>query len=143
MAINFQFIRPWTICEFRVNKAQLIRDMMMQTKIFRPKAFIFREFETAQEAFIIKSGLVEMTQTITHDGEEKQKIIAVLGPGEMFGEMALIDHELRIATARAKNEEVTLQIISQQQFDIVLRDTNPFVKKMLEIEIGRLRSKKI
>lgn len=115
----------------------------MQTKIFRPKAFIFREFETAQEAFIIKSGLVEMTQTITHDGEEKQKIIAVLGPGEMFGEMALIDHELRIATARAKNEEVTLQIISQQQFDIVLRDTNPFVKKMLEIEIGRLRSKKI
>ena len=57
--------------------------------------------------------------------------------------MALIDHELRIATARAKNEEVTLQIISQQQFDIVLRDTNPFVKKMLEIEIGRLRSKKI
>ena len=74
---------------------------MMQTKIFWPKAFIFREFETAQEAFIIKSGLVEMTQTITHDGEEKQKIIAVLGPGEMFGEMALIDHELRIATARA------------------------------------------
>ena len=46
----------------------------------------------------------------------------------MFGEMALIDHELKIETARAKSEEGTLQIILQCQFDIVLRDTNPFVK---------------
>ena len=113
----------------------------MQTKVFLPKAIIFREFETGQEAFIIKSGLVEMTQTITLNGEEKQKFLANLGPGEMFGEMALIDHGLRIATARAKSNEVTLQIISQNQFDLVLKNINPFVKKMLEIQINRMRSK--
>ena len=115
----------------------------MDTKVFQQKGIIFREFETGQKAFIIKSGLVEMSQAFTHNGEEKQKILAVLGPGEMFGEMALIDNELRMATARAKSKEVTLQVISQRQFNIVLKDTNPFVKKMLEIEIGRIRSKEI
>ena len=74
---------------------------------------------------------------------EKKKSLSCFRAWLNIGEMALVDHELRIAKACAKNEEVTLQIISQQQFDIVLRDTNPFVKKMLEIEIGRLRSKKI
>ena len=113
----------------------------MDTKVFQQKGIIFREFETGQEAFIIKSGLVEMTQTITLNGEEKQKFLADLGPGEMFGEMALIDHGLRIATARAKSNEVTLQIISQNQFDLVLKNINPFVKKMLEIQINRMRSK--
>ena len=114
----------------------------MQTKVFLPKAIIFREFETGQEAFIIKSGLVEMTQTITLNGEEKQKFLADLGPGEMFGEMALIDHGLRIATARAKSEAVVLKVISQSQFNDLLKDINPFVKKMLIMEINRMRSKK-
>jgi CRP-like cAMP-binding protein len=45
---------------------------MMQTKDYQPRAFIFHEFETGQKAFIIKSGLVEMTQTVLHDGEEKK-----------------------------------------------------------------------
>ena len=113
----------------------------MQTKNVLQKAIIFREFETGQEAFIIKSGLVEMTQTITLNGKQKEKFLAVIRPGKMYGEMALIDHGLRIATARAKSKEVTLQIITQNQFDVVLKDINPFVKKLLEIQISHLRSK--
>lgn len=102
----------------------------MQTKDYQPRAFIFHEFETGQKAFIIKSGLVEMTQTVLHDGEEKS--LSCFRAWLNIGEMALVDHELRIATARAKNKEVTLQIISQRQFDIVLKDTNPFIKKCLK-----------
>ena len=114
----------------------------METKVFKQRDVIFREFETGQEAFIVQSGFVEVSKEISHCGEAKQKIIAVLGPGEMFGEMALIDNKLRMATARAKSNEVTLQVLTQSQFDKVLKDINPFFKKMLEIEIGRMRSQK-
>ena len=54
--------------------------------------------------------------------------------------MALIDNELRMATARAKSEVVTLKVISQLQFNDLLKDINPFVKKMLIMEIDRMRS---
>jgi CRP-like cAMP-binding protein len=116
---------------------------MMESKVFKPNSYIFREFETGQEAFIIASGVVEMTQTITHNGETKQKVLAVLKAGDMFGEMALIDNGLRMATARAKSEVVTLKVLSQRQFDTILKDTHPFVKKMLELELDRMRERKI
>jgi CRP-like cAMP-binding protein len=112
----------------------------MQTKTFNLGNFIFRESETGQEALIIDSGLVEMTKSINNHGLEKQKTICVLKKGKMFGEMALIDQGLRMATARAKSEVVTLKVISQLQFNDLLKDINPFVKKMLIMEIDRMRS---
>ena len=114
----------------------------MQIKTFILGDFIFRELETGQEAFIIDSGEVEMTTTIDNFGMEEQKTISTLKRGEMFGEMALIDNGLRMATARAKSKAVVLKVISQSQFNGLLKDINPFVKKMLIMEINRMRSKK-
>ena len=114
----------------------------MQTKNFNIGKFIFREKETGQEAFIIETGLVEMTQTINNNGMEEQKVISILKKGDLFGEMALIDHGLRMASARAKSDVVTLKVFSQNQFDNILKDTHPFVKKLLELSLERMRSKK-
>jgi CRP-like cAMP-binding protein len=112
----------------------------VQTKAFNLGKCIFREKETGQEAFIIESGSVEMTQTINNNGMEEQKTISILNKGDMFGEMALIDQGLRMATARSNSEIVTLKVISQRQFNDLLKDINPFVKKMLIMEIDRMRS---
>ena len=74
--------------------------------------------------------------------EWNKKIIPILGKGEMFGEMTLIDNGLRMATACAKSEVVTLKVISQRQFNNLLKDINPFVKKILIKKIDRMRSTK-
>jgi CRP/FNR family cyclic AMP-dependent transcriptional regulator len=48
--------------------------------------------------FIVMRGSVRITQRSTSDGVRP---LALLGPGEMFGEMALMDDEPRSATATA------------------------------------------
>jgi CRP-like cAMP-binding protein len=43
----------------------------------------------------------------------KERLLAVLGAPAAFGEMALIDREVRSATVRARNECVALQLTAE------------------------------
>lgn len=58
---------------------------------------IFREGETGDEMYIIQSGNIKITKSL--DG--KEHTLAVLGKGDFFGEMALINHKMRTANAIA------------------------------------------
>ena len=51
--------------------------------------------------YIIRSGEVDITKNNANGGEDN---IVVLGPGESFGEKALIREDKRNANARAKTE---------------------------------------
>ncbi len=66
---------------------------------FYPKGeFIFREGESADYAYVLNSGSVEIVKT----GIDGDVVLAVLEtPSTLFGEMALIDGEPRSAGARA------------------------------------------
>jgi len=68
----------------------------MRTTAFSSGATIFEEGEKSQEAYRILSGKVE----ITIQGKDKPIILAQLGPGDIFGEMAMVDERPRSATAR-------------------------------------------
>jgi len=57
---------------------------------------IFREGEPGDRLFVIRSGKIKLGQT-SSDGRET--LLAVLGPGEMFGELSLFDPGPRTATA--------------------------------------------
>lgn len=109
-----------------------------QTKDFNDKQYIFREHESGQEAFIVKSGRVEIFKTVIEDSVTTHIPLGVLKPGTMFGEMALIDNKPRMASARAKGP-VTVLVVSQQQFSAMLEPVNPFVRKLLEILANHVR----
>ena len=110
-------------------------------KSFPIDGYIFREFETAQEAFIVKSGTVEIFKTLNEDGQNPREVqLGVLESGAMFGEMALIDDETRMASARAKDGPVTLYVITHEQFQGKLKGVNPFITKLLHIPAGNVRS---
>ena len=65
------------------------------------------------EAFyIILAGAVEVVQT---DDSQTQSVVATLGPGECFGEMALITGDPASALVRAAKES-TLLVVSRSDF---------------------------
>lgn len=81
--------------------------------IFLPKGeFVFREAETAEYAYVLKAGEVEIVKT----GLDGEMILSTLtSANALFGEMALIDGEPRSAGARAKTD-VTVTEIHQGDF---------------------------
>jgi CRP/FNR family transcriptional regulator, cyclic AMP receptor protein len=73
---------------------------------YEPGQEIVRQGDTGVGAFIIRSGKVDIVQ----DRDGKEQKIATLGPGDVFGEMALLDEFPRSATARAVDPTTALGI---------------------------------
>lgn len=111
-----------------------------QTKDYSDQQYIFREHESGQEAFIVKSGRVEIFKMVNENDTTREVSLGILNPGTMFGEMALIDNKPRMASARAYKGSVTLMVVSQKQFNTMLDPVNPFVKKLLEILANHVRT---
>jgi CRP-like cAMP-binding protein len=102
-------------------------------------SYVFREGETGDKLYLILDGKVRISRNLPGMGEEA---LAVLGPGESFGEMSLIDDTPRSADALV-HEDTRLLVITREAFEDLL-----FVHKDLAYEIlwnfvktlsGRLR----
>ncbi len=103
-------------------------------KSFEEGRYVFREHEVGDEAFIIEEGTVEIVRLT----EEGVIILASIGPGEIFGEMALIDDSPRMASARAVGH-VTLAVITRALFTEKLKATDPFIRGLLNIMASEAR----
>jgi CRP/FNR family transcriptional regulator, cyclic AMP receptor protein len=68
---------------------------------------IFKQGDAGQELFIVKSGKVQI--------RSGNRVLDTLSPGNIFGEMALIDSAPRNATAVAITD-ATLIAVSEKQF---------------------------
>ncbi len=68
---------------------------------------IFREGDEGDALYLVLDGQVMISKLINGVGEEA---LAFLGRGAYFGEMALIDHDRRSATAKAHGSAVVLEI---------------------------------
>jgi CRP/FNR family transcriptional regulator, cyclic AMP receptor protein len=68
---------------------------------------IFSQGQSADAVFYIQQGKVKLT-VISEQG--KEAVIAVLGPGQFFGEGCLNGHPLRLATTRAIDECVITRL---------------------------------
>ena len=64
-------------------------------RAFRAGEILFRENEIGQHMYVLQAGLVRISKD--HGGVSKT--IAMLGPGEFFGEMAILNNKPRTATA--------------------------------------------
>jgi len=81
-------------------------------------------------AFVIASGQAEVTRS--------GKRLAVLGPGDVVGELSLIDGEPRSATVTALTDLEVLEI-DGRDLDKLLRKVPSVMRKLLESMAGRLR----
>ncbi len=77
------------------NELQALR-FIAQERQFATGQEIFAEGAAGDGVYFVKSGLVEVLA-----GSAERRVISQLGPGEIFGEMAIIEHRPRSATVRA------------------------------------------
>jgi len=96
---------------------------------------VFFENEEGDFFFTILEGRVKVT-ILGDDGREV--ILSVLGPGDFFGEMALLDNEPRSATAIAV-EESELLSLHRNDFQAVLNDNRSITAALIKILSSRLR----
>jgi CRP-like cAMP-binding protein len=100
---------------------------------------VFEHGSVGDKLYIIVSGRVRISREVPGMGEEA---LAILDPGAIFGEMALLDDTPRSADARV-HESCTLLVLSREAFEDLL-----FLHKDLAYEVlwsmvrilsGRLR----
>ena len=75
-------------------------------KVYQDGDVIVRQGEVGDCMYVIQEGQVEVV--LEKDGEEVR--LAVRGEGEFFGEMAIFEREVRMATVRALGQARVLTI---------------------------------
>jgi CRP/FNR family transcriptional regulator, cyclic AMP receptor protein len=88
---------------------------------FAPEALIFAEGEPGEKLYIVMDGQVRISRRLPGMGEEA---LTILGRGDVFGEMALIDSQPRSADARAHTQGCTVFTVDRHRLEEVL-DMDP------------------
>ncbi len=104
------------------------------SRVFRAGEKIFNVGDAAEHMYIIQSGKVEI-YVPTPQGDKQ---FAVLGIGEFFGEMAIIDKGSRSASARAL-EETRVIMLDERTFDVHIQANPAIVHKIMKNMSIRLR----
>jgi len=99
---------------------------------FQTGEVIFRRGQKGDHAYLIRDGQVE----ISTDQGGKKVVIANLGPGEVFGELALISQQPRTATAIA-TQATTAAVISTEHLQSAISNADPLLQTLLRGNLGR------
>ena len=91
----------------------------MKRAEFRKEETIFKENDIGDRLYFIVSGKVNVVRSVAG----KIKPIATLGPGDIFGEMALFVSQTRKATVIAETPIKVWQIL-KSDFDFLLKDSS-------------------
>lgn len=106
-------------------------ERVLERKVFYAGSTIFKEGDKGDRAYLIQEGQVEIVKNGV--------VLATIGKGELFGEMALVDDMPRMASARALTDVPTI-IISREVFKEKLARSDPFIRGLLSIFVRNIRT---
>jgi EAL domain-containing protein (putative c-di-GMP-specific phosphodiesterase class I) len=118
----------------RICEGNQVSEDAFRRRTYSAGTKIFEEGEQGSHAFLIERGRVQ----ISANRRGSDFAIAMLGPGELFGELALIDDKCRSATATAV-EETELVAIGHKQLTRKLDRADPMLALLLRVMLKRLR----
>lgn len=107
---------------------------------------IFHEDEEGGDFFVILDGEVEISKSYRIERrvgrrtvvETRREVLSILGSGDFFGEMALLEGERRFATATARTDLACLAF-GRKDFESILRENALLSLQMLRSLSRRLR----
>lgn len=97
------------------------------------KDVVFRQGDTADAVFYLKTGRIQLT---AFSQQGKEGVIALYGPGDFFGEGALGDQPIRMASAIASGAASVAKIEKSAMLRL-LREEPDFAEKFIEHLISR------
>ena len=97
--------------------------------------YLFREGESADYGYVVKTGQIEIVKS----GIDGEIVLTELGPGSLFGEMALIDGSPRSAGARASVDSSVTEVRSDT-FNQYIRNNPDAAVRVMKTLAGQLRS---
>src|SRR2546430_8269193 len=109
---------------------------LAKTRRYAKDDVVFHADESGDVFCLIREGRVKVTM-ISPEG--KEIILSMMGPGDFFGEMSLLDNEPRSATVIA-TETLDLVTIWRSDFLQILSENFSITKKILAELSKRLRS---
>jgi CRP-like cAMP-binding protein len=103
---------------------------------YRRGEIVFREGEPAERLFLIEQGALKLSVAAHHGSE---LLIAILGRGQIFGELEVIDRGPRAMDARAMEDSRVFGLASDV-FWTMLENRPALARRLLELTARRLRS---
>jgi CRP/FNR family cyclic AMP-dependent transcriptional regulator len=103
------------------------------SRTYQAGDIILCEFVPGEEMYIIVSGHVKISKITKHH----EKVLALLGPGDIIGEMAVINRKLRSATAVATEPTKVIGLTTHNFEQIIARKPQLLVK-LIQILCDRI-----
>lgn len=105
-------------------------------EVFASGQQIFKYGDVGDCAYLIEEGVVEVL-VVKQGGEHR---IRLIGKGELFGEVSLIDYQPRTATVRAV-ERTVLVPIPRKLMEVLLEKSDPVLRHLLLVILERFRNR--
>lgn len=101
---------------------------------FYPKdTMIFSEGQPGNELYIIQKGSVKISKIV----DDKEVLLAMLKPGDIFGEMALLDNKARSASADAY-EDTELLVVNRANFEQMIQKQPQLITRLTTLLADRI-----
>jgi CRP/FNR family cyclic AMP-dependent transcriptional regulator len=104
-------------------------------KTYPKNAFLFSEGDDTDCLYVIDSGKVK---AVIIDEQGKEVILSIFGPGDYFGEIALVDGKKRSASIVTR-EPVRVLILTRKDLRILLARNQDLAMNLLQAMVRRLR----
>lgn len=122
---------------FRKLRADELDRLVAFTRWMQPKArsILFRKSDPGTSMMVVREGRVKVC---THSEDGKELVLNMFGPGEVFGEIALLDGSPRTADA-ITIDDCELLVLDRRDFIPFLLEHSDASVRMLEVLTHRLR----
>lgn len=107
--------------------------VVLDRKFIAKGTVIIREGEQGAVAYLVQSGQVQ----VYSEAGGKKTVLGILGPGEIFGEMALFNEGLRTASVQAL-EDCNVVTITRQSLEEKLKKSDPTIRAIVRMAFERL-----
>jgi CRP-like cAMP-binding protein len=135
---NLELIKKTVLFKGSSREELELASGLFQERQIKQNTTIFTEKMPAEALYIIKSGNVRIS-IMAGEGEEKP--LLMLGPGEFFGELALLQEESRLVTARAETP-VELLLLTRKDFQALV-ELDPKTGARVAMTIAKLLAMRV
>jgi len=102
---------------------------------FPKNTILFSKGDESDSLYVVRTGTVKV---VLNDEKGRELVLAVLGPGEYFGEMAAADEAPRSATVITR-EPTEVLMIRRSDFRSILKRNPDLADNLLKVLLNRLR----